>query len=79
MRACSSEEFWLGNSYVIDVIMKWPGSGEPDQTGTNLANGSNKPYFQAVASDPVRARGFDGVITLLHTGGGLERASLMDS
>lgn len=74
-----SEESWLGNSRVIDAMIKWPSSGEPNQTGISLATNLDKPYFQAIASDPVRAKRFDDVMTLLHAGGGLERALLMDS
>ncbi|KAL9106098.1 MAG: hypothetical protein Q9227_008843 [Pyrenula ochraceoflavens] len=74
-----TEESWLGNSRVIDAIEKWPGSSEPDQTGISLATGTAKSYFQAIASDPVRAKRFDDVMSLLHAGGGLERALLMDS
>lgn len=34
-----TEESWLGNSRVIDAIAKWPGSGEPQETGIALATG----------------------------------------
>ena len=74
-----TEETWLGTSRMIDAIAKWPGSGEPDQTGVNLATGLTKPLFQAIAADPIRAKRFEDAMSLLHAGGDLERAVLMDS
>ncbi|PQE04189.1 6-hydroxytryprostatin B O-methyltransferase protein [Rutstroemia sp. NJR-2017a BVV2] len=43
-----TEEIWLGSSRVVDVMAKWPGSIEPDETGYNLASGITDAYFEGL-------------------------------
>lgn len=73
-----SEDCWHGNSRVIDATVEWPGSGEPDETGLNLATNSTKTFWQELASDTVRSKRFNDAMKVILASGGLERAQLME-
>ena len=75
----ATEEVLRAFSYLIDAIMKWPNSGEPNETGYNLA--ANLPgvaFFDGVKQDQHRAQRFEDTMKFTHGGGGYDRAAALD-
>lgn len=72
-----TEEIWLASTRVVDAIQKWPDSGEPNETGYNLATNQYEPYFDNMKKDQRREKRFADVMTFFHAGGKYERAGLI--
>lgn len=43
---------------VIEALEKWPGSGEPNETGFNIENKTSDPFYLELAKIPERSRRF---------------------
>lgn len=57
-----------GSVHVIEAMGKWPGSGEPTETGFNLAEGTEEPFYKHLAQDGERARRFGGGMRFMTQG-----------
>ena len=43
---------------VVEAFMKWPGSGEPNETGFNIENNTSDPFYLELANITERSRRF---------------------
>lgn len=43
---------------VMKAMEKWPGSGEPNETGFNIEENTSDPFYIQLAKDPERSRRF---------------------
>ncbi|KAI1360047.1 S-adenosyl-L-methionine-dependent methyltransferase [Xylaria arbuscula] len=53
-----NDDFWLAAYHACEAIARWPGSGEPNETGFSLASRSSLGMFDILASEPERAARF---------------------
>ena len=49
-------ELWPASSRVVDAMEKWPGSEEPNQAGFNIANQTERPWYEEIGKHPTRAK-----------------------
>jgi len=49
---------WLPIANVVKAMKKWPGSGEPTETGVNLAYGTEDKFFDIIQKDQELAKRF---------------------
>jgi hypothetical protein len=56
---------------MVDAMEKWPGSGEPNEAGWNLAHNESRPMFEAVGADQKRAGRFANSMAWFHARPGL--------
>jgi len=47
---------WLPIANVVKAMKKWPGSGEPNETGVNLAYGTEDKWFDILQKDQQLAK-----------------------
>jgi hypothetical protein len=43
---CFEQEF-VGSAHLADALEKWGASTEPNETGWNIANGTQNTFYQA--------------------------------
>ena len=53
---------------VIEAQKKWPGSGEPNETGFNIENNTDLPFYVEIGKDEERARRFGGGMRFMTRG-----------
>ena len=53
---------------VIEAHEKWPGSGEPNQTGFNIENNTEDSFYIELAKTPERAKRFGGGMRFMTRG-----------
>jgi hypothetical protein len=51
-----TNDLWLPIANVVNAMKKWPGSGESNETGVNLAYGTQLPWFDFLQVDRVFAK-----------------------
>lgn len=54
-----TRDLWLPLASAVDAMKKWPASGEPTETGVNLAYGHGIPWFDFIQQDEVFARRYN--------------------
>ena len=57
-----------GSLHVIEAMSKWPGSGEPTETGINIVERTSDPFYQHLARDAERSRRFGGGMRFMTQG-----------
>ncbi|RDL40163.1 S-adenosyl-L-methionine-dependent methyltransferase [Venustampulla echinocandica] len=62
------EDLWVSMTNVVKSMKKWPGSQEPNQTGVNLAFGTDLPWFDFLQSDEALAKRYN--LAMQSVGGG---------
>ena len=74
-------EQWRAAPYVVDAMIKWPGSEEPGQTGWALANNSGEtPLFIEVPTKyPERLQRMPGAMQMSEQGDGLGTGYFIDA
>ncbi|KAL9594232.1 MAG: hypothetical protein Q9219_007149 [cf. Caloplaca sp. 3 TL-2023] len=73
-----SEELWPAATKAVHAFMKWPGSAEPNQTGFNIAHGTDATIFDDVAKNPERDQRFADAMTYISNDPGLEYHHIVD-
>lgn len=63
-----SGEMWPSATRLVDALERWPGSEEPNEAGFNLAFHTDKPMFDVVGRDPIRAQRMAGAMSFMHAG-----------
>ncbi|KAG8169256.1 hypothetical protein KVR01_000001 [Diaporthe batatas] len=53
-----TEEMWPASAKVLDALIKYPGSQEPNETGFCIANNTTESIYAALGADPERAGRF---------------------
>ncbi|KAK8024993.1 S-adenosyl-L-methionine-dependent methyltransferase [Apiospora arundinis] len=53
-----AQDGWPACTRVVDAMQKWPGSGEPNETGFSLANNTDKSIYEVLEADKTRAMRF---------------------
>ena len=53
---------------VIEALKRWPGSGEPNETGFNIENDTDSPFYVEIGKDQERARRFGGGMRFMTRG-----------
>jgi len=53
---------------VVEAHQKWPGSGEPNETGFNIENNTDDSFYIELAKTPERARRFGGGMRFMTRG-----------
>ena len=71
-----SEESWRGQSRMVDAMVKWPTSSEPNETGLNLANKISNSFLTDIENSPERAKRSNDTMTFSHADAGLVRLLL---
>ncbi|KAK3390364.1 S-adenosyl-L-methionine-dependent methyltransferase [Podospora didyma] len=77
------EDMWPAAAHVVPALAKWRDGGEeptaePNQTGHNLAEGSDVPFFDTLARSPERARRFASAMGMMQTMPGFEPAAALE-
>ena len=63
------EDLAPASTKVIEAFKKWPGSGEPNETGFNIENNNTKdPFYLELAKTPERSRRFGGGMQFMTRG-----------
>lgn len=57
-----------GSVHVLEAMQKWPHSGEPTETGFNIAEQTSDPFYQHLARDAERSRRFGGGMRFMTQG-----------
>ena len=57
-----------GSVHVIEAMQKWPHSGEPTETGFNIAEQTSDAFYQHLARDTERSRRFGGGMRFMTQG-----------
>lgn len=63
---------------VVDAIRRYPGSGEPNETGFNIENNTNLPYYTFLAQNPERMKRFGTGMQFFSRGGALDLQHLVN-
>lgn len=66
------DEMCPPTSKLVDALIKWPGSTEPNETAFNLATGSQESFFQDLSHSPERAENFSKAMALFKLMPGFE-------
>ncbi|KAI0114031.1 S-adenosyl-L-methionine-dependent methyltransferase [Nemania sp. FL0031] len=53
-----TDDCWLAAYHTCEAISRWPGSGEPNETGFSLASQASLGMFDVLKADPERATRF---------------------
>jgi len=56
------------STHVIEAMQRWPLSGEPTETGFNIAELTSDPFYQQLARDAERSRRFGGGMRFMTQG-----------
>ena len=51
-----TSDLWVSIARVVDAMKKWPGSGESNETGVNLAYETDRPWFDFLQDDKELAK-----------------------
>ena len=62
------EDLAPASTKVIEAHKKWPGSGEPNETGFNIEFNTGDPFYLEMAKTPERARRFGGGMRFMTRG-----------
>jgi O-methyltransferase domain len=62
------EDLAPASTKVIEAYKKWPGSGEPNETGFNIENDTSDPFYLELAKNPERSRRFGGGMRFMTRG-----------
>jgi O-methyltransferase domain len=62
------EDLAPASTKVIEAYKKWPGSGEPNETGFNIENDTSDPFYLELAKKPERSRRFGGGMRFMTRG-----------
>lgn len=62
------EDLAPASTKVIEAFKKWPGSGEPNETGFNIENNTSDPFYLELAKVPERSRRFGGGMRFMTRG-----------
>lgn len=54
---------------MVDAMKKYPQSGEPNETGFNMAFNTSRPFYLELEATPERARRFGGAMRWMSRGG----------
>ncbi|EUC41662.1 hypothetical protein COCMIDRAFT_8664 [Bipolaris oryzae ATCC 44560] len=76
--AANVDEMWPAAKKLVDALEKWPEAAEPNHTGFSLGHGTDLSFYQALASDPERARRFGEGMSFFTTGEGFSLRHLTD-
>lgn len=63
-----TEDIGPASTKVIEAHRKWPGSGEPNETGFNVEFHTDDPFYLELAKDPERSRRFGGGMVFMTQG-----------
>jgi ubiquinone/menaquinone biosynthesis C-methylase UbiE len=63
-----TEDLTPAATKVIEAYEKWPGSGEPNETGFNVENNTDKAFYLAIAKSPERSRRFGAAMRFMTQG-----------
>ena len=64
--------------HVIEAMQRWPHSGEPTETGFNIAEQTSDPFYQHLARDAERSRRFGGGMRFMTQGSLYDIKHLID-
>ena len=70
---------WTSASHVVPSMIKWSASEEPYETGFNLANRTNEPYFVNIARSPQHVRKFADAMNFMQVIPGLQATDIVTS
>jgi len=77
------EEFgaslWPAGQRLVDALLTWPDSGEVNQTGYNLASGSDGSFWADYAKDTTKMQRFADAMVFLSKKPGLEVEGFVDA
>ncbi|USP77674.1 hypothetical protein yc1106_04948 [Curvularia clavata] len=76
--AANVDEMWPSAEKLVEALEKWPEASEPNQTGFSLGHETDLSFYQALASDPERARRFGEGMSFFTTGEGFSLRHLTD-
>ncbi len=62
------EDLAPASTKVVETFKKWPGSGEPNETGFNLENNTTDPFYLELAKTAERSRRFEGGMRFMTRG-----------
>lgn len=62
------EDLAPASTKVLAAFEKWPGSGEPNETGFNIENDTGDPFYLELAKTPERSRRFGGGMRFMTRG-----------
>ena len=62
------EDLAPASTKVIEALKRWPGSGEPNETGFNIENETSDPFYLELAKVPERSRRFGGGMRFMTRG-----------
>ncbi|KAI1824558.1 sterigmatocystin 8-O-methyltransferase [Xylaria intraflava] len=54
----AGQETWPAAAKMVDAMLKWPSSEEPNETGFSLVNNTHKSIYEVLSEDHVRAMRF---------------------
>jgi hypothetical protein len=74
-----AQELWASSTKMVDAIVKWPGSEEPNQAGFNLAHNTELPMFDFIKGDSVRAQQMAAAMALMHSDPGYNIKYTLDN
>lgn len=62
------EDLAPASTKVLEALDRWPGSGEPHETGFNIENDTRDPFYLELAKTPERSRRFGGGMRFMTRG-----------
>ncbi|KAF2264998.1 putative O-methyltransferase [Lojkania enalia] len=65
------DEVWQSTTHLLDALDKWPGSGEPNQAGFNLAKNLNVSFFESMKANKRREKAFANTMSYMQKRQGL--------
>ncbi|KAI9729773.1 MAG: hypothetical protein M1818_008387 [Claussenomyces sp. TS43310] len=74
-----SGEMWTSATRLVDAMITWPGSEEPNEAGFALAFDTDKAMFDVVGQDPMRAQRMSDAMTFMHSGPGYSMQYTLDN
>jgi len=75
----SCEEMWAPTTKVVDAMVKWPASVEPNQTAFNLASGTQGTFFQELGRSAERVENFSHAMAMFKVMPGFEPSLITDA
>jgi hypothetical protein len=83
------EDMWPSAPHVVPALSKWSTVGggggdaalqpQPHETGHNLAERTDVPFFETIRGDPERARRFAGAMSFMQNMPGFQPAAALDA
>ncbi|PQE06070.1 s-adenosyl-l-methionine-dependent methyltransferase protein [Rutstroemia sp. NJR-2017a BBW] len=74
-----AQELWASSTKMVDAMVKWPGSEEPNQAGFNLAHNTELPMFDFIKGDSLRAQQMAAAMALMHSDPGYDIKYALDN